>query len=153
MKEHERREYLKTLDEEKRQREESKFEEMKKKHGDHPKVHHPVRPQSLLTWSFRFQREKANKEKGVSTYSQHLPLLIDMGAVWEQCREHYKTHYIYPHFFYTSMIFAGRITIYKEDKTHEEETRMVFRTVGMPSWYAWPARNCITVPFALEKAN
>uniref|UniRef100_A0A8B9QDG1 Nucleobindin 2 n=1 Tax=Apteryx owenii TaxID=8824 RepID=A0A8B9QDG1_APTOW len=41
MKEHERREYLKTLDEEKRHREESKFEEMKKKHGDHPKVHHP----------------------------------------------------------------------------------------------------------------
>ena len=48
MKEHERREYLKTLDEEKRQREQSKFEEMKKKHGDHPKVHHPVRPQSVL---------------------------------------------------------------------------------------------------------
>lgn len=48
MKEHERREYLKTLDEEKRQREESKFEEMKKKHGDHPKVHHPVRLQSIL---------------------------------------------------------------------------------------------------------
>lgn len=49
MKEHERREYLKTLDEEKRKREESKFEEMKKKHGDHPKVHHPVRPEPVLT--------------------------------------------------------------------------------------------------------
>ncbi|XP_061466238.1 nucleobindin-2 isoform X1 [Rhineura floridana] len=41
MKEHERREYLKTLDEEKRHLEESKYEEMKKKHGDHPKVNHP----------------------------------------------------------------------------------------------------------------
>ncbi|KAJ6665059.1 hypothetical protein lerEdw1_005290 [Lerista edwardsae] len=37
MKEHERREYLKTLDEERRRQEEAKFEEMKKKHGDHPK--------------------------------------------------------------------------------------------------------------------
>ncbi|XP_026562300.1 nucleobindin-2 isoform X2 [Pseudonaja textilis] len=41
MKEHERREYLKTLDEEKRHQEEAKYEEMKKKHGDHPKVNHP----------------------------------------------------------------------------------------------------------------
>lgn len=41
MKEHERREYLKTLDEEKRKEEESKFEEMKRKHEDHPKVNHP----------------------------------------------------------------------------------------------------------------
>lgn len=41
MKEHERREYLKTLDEEKRRQEESKFEEMKKKHSNHPKVNHP----------------------------------------------------------------------------------------------------------------
>lgn len=43
MKEHERREYLKTLNEEKRHQEESKYEEMKKKHGDHPKVNHPVK--------------------------------------------------------------------------------------------------------------
>uniref|UniRef100_A0A8C0ZS12 EF-hand domain-containing protein n=1 Tax=Castor canadensis TaxID=51338 RepID=A0A8C0ZS12_CASCN len=41
MKEHERREYLKTLNEEKRKEEESKFQEMKKKHEDHPKVNHP----------------------------------------------------------------------------------------------------------------
>ncbi|XP_011792823.1 PREDICTED: nucleobindin-2 [Colobus angolensis palliatus] len=41
MKEHERREYLKTLNEEKRKEEESKFEEMKKKHENHPKVNHP----------------------------------------------------------------------------------------------------------------
>uniref|UniRef100_A0A7N4NTZ6 Nucleobindin 2 n=1 Tax=Sarcophilus harrisii TaxID=9305 RepID=A0A7N4NTZ6_SARHA len=41
MKEHERREYLKTLNEEKRHEEESKFEEMKKKHGNHPKINHP----------------------------------------------------------------------------------------------------------------
>nr|BBB06259.1 nucleobindin 2 like peptide [Microhyla ornata] len=41
MKEHERREYLKSLDEDKRKMEEAHFEEMKKKHGDHPKVNVP----------------------------------------------------------------------------------------------------------------
>lgn len=48
MKEHERREYLKTLDEEKRHQEESKYEAMKKKHGDHPRVNHPVRTSLLV---------------------------------------------------------------------------------------------------------
>ncbi|MGH0121235.1 UNVERIFIED_CONTAM: hypothetical protein FKN15_025942 [Acipenser sinensis] len=42
MKEHERREYLKALDEEKRKAEEQHYEEMKKKHADHPKVNHPA---------------------------------------------------------------------------------------------------------------
>lgn len=157
MKEHERREYLKTLDEEKRQREESKFEEMKKKHGDHPKVHHPVRPQSVLAWlcgSFHFQREKANEEKGISwLFSAFASSHWHRSRVWEQHWEHYKTHYAYPHFLCTSMLFAGRVFIYEEAKTHEEEARMVFKTVGMPSWYAWPARNCVTAPLALEKAN
>ncbi|XP_066483039.1 nucleobindin-1 [Tiliqua scincoides] len=41
MKEHERREYLKSLDEEKRREEEARFEEMKKKHKEHPKVNAP----------------------------------------------------------------------------------------------------------------
>ncbi|XP_049646158.1 nucleobindin-2-like [Suncus etruscus] len=41
MKEHERREYLKTLNQEKRKEEEIKFQEMKKKHENHPKVNHP----------------------------------------------------------------------------------------------------------------
>ncbi|XP_066540739.1 nucleobindin-2b [Hoplias malabaricus] len=41
MKEHERRERLKTLDEEARQKEEAHYEEMKKKHADHPKINHP----------------------------------------------------------------------------------------------------------------
>nr|BBB06260.1 nucleobindin 2 peptide [Microhyla ornata] len=41
MKEHERREYLKTLDEEQRRREEARYEEMKQKHKDHPKLNHP----------------------------------------------------------------------------------------------------------------
>ncbi|XP_056600513.1 nucleobindin-2a [Triplophysa dalaica] len=41
MKEHERREHLKTLDEEGRKKEEEHYEEMKKKHADHPKVNHP----------------------------------------------------------------------------------------------------------------
>ncbi|XP_028822368.1 LOW QUALITY PROTEIN: nucleobindin-2-like [Denticeps clupeoides] len=41
MKEHERREHLRTLDEEGRRREEQHYEEMKRKHADHPKVNHP----------------------------------------------------------------------------------------------------------------
>ncbi|XP_012689032.2 nucleobindin-2 [Clupea harengus] len=40
-KEHERREHLKTLDEETRKREEEHYEEMRRKHADHPKVNHP----------------------------------------------------------------------------------------------------------------
>lgn len=42
MKEHDRREHLKTLDEDERKKEEEHYEEMKKKHADHPKVNHPV---------------------------------------------------------------------------------------------------------------
>ncbi|XP_015193708.1 nucleobindin-2 [Lepisosteus oculatus] len=41
MKEHERREHLRTLDEENRQKEEEHYEELKKKHADHPKINHP----------------------------------------------------------------------------------------------------------------
>ncbi|XP_061101484.1 nucleobindin-2-like isoform X2 [Conger conger] len=41
MKEHERREMLKTLDEERRRKEQEVYEEMKKKHADHPKINHP----------------------------------------------------------------------------------------------------------------
>uniref|UniRef100_A0A665WF32 Nucleobindin-2-like n=1 Tax=Echeneis naucrates TaxID=173247 RepID=A0A665WF32_ECHNA len=41
MKEHDRREHLKTLDDEERKKEEEHYEEMKKKHADHPKVNHP----------------------------------------------------------------------------------------------------------------
>ncbi|XP_077050618.1 nucleobindin-2b isoform X2 [Siphateles boraxobius] len=41
MKEHDRREHLKTLDEEARKKEEEHYEEMKKKHADHPKINHP----------------------------------------------------------------------------------------------------------------
>lgn len=42
MKEHDRREHLKTLNEDERKKEEEHYEEMKKKHADHPKVNHPV---------------------------------------------------------------------------------------------------------------
>lgn len=42
LKEHERREYLKSLDQEKREREEKRMEEMKEKHRQHPKVNAPV---------------------------------------------------------------------------------------------------------------
>lgn len=41
-KELERRERLKALDELQREKERKHFEEMQKKHRDHPKVHHPV---------------------------------------------------------------------------------------------------------------
>ncbi|XP_012706149.2 nucleobindin-2a [Fundulus heteroclitus] len=41
MKEHDRREHLKTLDEDQRKKEEEHYEEMRKKHADHPKVNHP----------------------------------------------------------------------------------------------------------------
>uniref|UniRef100_A0A8C5QXE0 Nucleobindin-1 n=1 Tax=Leptobrachium leishanense TaxID=445787 RepID=A0A8C5QXE0_9ANUR len=41
LKEHERREYLKSLDEEKRKMEEARYEELKKKHREHPKVNVP----------------------------------------------------------------------------------------------------------------
>ncbi|CAJ1055962.1 nucleobindin-2-like [Xyrichtys novacula] len=41
MKEHERRERLKTMTEEDRKKEEQHFEDMKKKHASHPKVNHP----------------------------------------------------------------------------------------------------------------
>ncbi|KAM4631130.1 nucleobindin-2a [Polymixia lowei] len=41
MKEHDRREHLKTLDDDERKREEEHYEDMRKKHADHPKVNHP----------------------------------------------------------------------------------------------------------------
>ncbi|XP_037539195.1 nucleobindin-2b [Nematolebias whitei] len=41
MKEHERRERLKKMSEEDRKKEEQHYEEMKKKHANHPKVNHP----------------------------------------------------------------------------------------------------------------
>ncbi|XP_033181146.1 nucleobindin-2 isoform X2 [Mastacembelus armatus] len=41
MKEHERRERLKNMNEEDRKKEEQHYDEMKKKHADHPKVNHP----------------------------------------------------------------------------------------------------------------
>ncbi|XP_042351962.1 nucleobindin-2b [Plectropomus leopardus] len=41
MKEHERRERLNAMDEEDRKKEEQHYEEMRKKHADHPKVNHP----------------------------------------------------------------------------------------------------------------
>ncbi|XP_062328148.1 nucleobindin-2a [Osmerus eperlanus] len=41
MKEHDRQEHLRTLDDEGRKKEEEHYEEMKKKHADHPKVNHP----------------------------------------------------------------------------------------------------------------
>ncbi|XP_042599852.1 nucleobindin-2-like, partial [Cyprinus carpio] len=40
-KEHDRKEHLKTLDEDARKKEEEHFEELKKKHADHPKINHP----------------------------------------------------------------------------------------------------------------
>lgn len=42
LKEHERRERLKGMSEEDRKKAEQHYEEMKKKHANHPKVNHPV---------------------------------------------------------------------------------------------------------------
>lgn len=42
LKEHERREYLKSLDQEKREHEEKRLQELKEKHRQHPKVNAPV---------------------------------------------------------------------------------------------------------------
>lgn len=42
LKEHERREYLKGLDQEKREREEKRLQELKDRHRQHPKVNAPV---------------------------------------------------------------------------------------------------------------
>lgn len=44
LKEHERREYLKGLDQEKREQEEKRLQELKEKHRQHPKVNAPVGP-------------------------------------------------------------------------------------------------------------
>ena len=41
-KEHLRRKELEKMDEEKRVEAEKKYDEMKKKHAEHPKLHHPV---------------------------------------------------------------------------------------------------------------
>ena len=49
MKEHNRREHLKTLDDKERRKEEEHYEEMRKKHADHPKINHPVSVNSRRT--------------------------------------------------------------------------------------------------------
>lgn len=50
LKEHERREYLKGLDQEKREREEKRLQELKEKHRQHPKVNAPVRTYVGFYW-------------------------------------------------------------------------------------------------------
>lgn len=56
MKEHNRREHLKTLDEDGRRKEEEHYEELRKKHADHPKINHPVsqRHTYITCYSFNF---------------------------------------------------------------------------------------------------
>lgn len=98
--------------------------------------------------------KKLIKRRVCFVCSQHLPLLIDMGAEYGNNAESITKPTICTlGFFCTSMLFADRIIFYKGAKTHKEEARMVLKTVAMPSWDAWPARNCITVAFALEKAK
>ncbi|ETE70283.1 Nucleobindin-1 [Ophiophagus hannah] len=64
MKEHERREYLKSLDEEKRREEEAHFEELKKKHKEHPKVNVPT-PTVMGCWMSRNWRHFSLRSGGV----------------------------------------------------------------------------------------
>lgn len=47
-KEHERQEELKKLPEEEKKKAEETYEEQQKKHREHPKLHHPVRPHIYL---------------------------------------------------------------------------------------------------------
>lgn len=58
-----------------------------------------------------------------------------------------------PPFFLYRFAVCCQNSYLKDTETHEEEATTVFKTVGMPSWYAWPARSCITVAFALRKAK
>lgn len=136
MKEHERREYLKTLDEEKRKKEESKFEEMKKKHGDHPKVHHPVRPQPFLhDWVGAF----LSREKKLNTQEHILFVLITcllLLMTWEQrvgtlLRALQTPLYKLPFFLYRCVICCQNS--YKDTEIHKEEARTRCKTVGMPA--------------------
>jgi len=77
-----------------------------------------------------------------------LPFLIDMGGECKNNAEHITKPTIY-----TPIISVQVCYLLAELFIYKEEARMVFKTGEMPSWYAWPARNCLTVPFALEKAN
>lgn len=107
MKEHERREYLKTLDEEKRQREESKFEEMKKKHGDHPKVHHPVRLQSILRrWEGGFPFQLIMRRM-YYVFSHDLPLLIDIEAESRSNAQSFRKPTTYTYLFSLSIYWQN----------------------------------------------
>lgn len=48
IKEHKRRAYIKSLTEEKRKKEEQRYQEIQQKRDTHPKINHPVRPAELL---------------------------------------------------------------------------------------------------------
>lgn len=63
MKEHDRQEHLKTLDENERKKEEEHYEEMRKKHADHPKVNHPVSLIEAYTRTTRMCFVPANEEE------------------------------------------------------------------------------------------
>lgn len=129
---------------------------MKKKHGDHPKVHHPVRPQPFLhDWVGAF----LSREKKLNTQEYILFVLITcllLLMTWEQrvgtlLRALQTPLYKLPFFLYRCVICCQNS--YKDTEIHKEEARTRCKTVGMPAWYAWPARSCITAPFALRKTK
>lgn len=85
------------------------------------------------------------------------PIICLLSLTWEQragtMLRALQTPVYKPHSFCAGVLLPARILTNKDTETHEEGATTVFKTVGMPSWHAWPARNCITVPFALGKAK
>lgn len=82
LKEHERREYLKGLDQEKREREEKRMQELKEKHRQHPKVNAPVRSQQHLFW--KQQEVKAALTCSLLIYLLSQGSVAQLREVWEE---------------------------------------------------------------------
>lgn len=66
LKEHERRQYLKGLDQEKREEEERRLRELQEKHRQHPKINAPVREGGVGGWGLLSKGGAAAREQGRS---------------------------------------------------------------------------------------
>lgn len=82
MKEHERREHLKSLSEEERRREEQRYKELRGKHAQHPKVNHPVRA----------RREKVPLEKSTHKHklTHYVCVCVCLQGSQDQLKEVWK---------------------------------------------------------------
>lgn len=72
MKEHERRERLKSMSEEERRREEQHYEEMKTKHAEHPKVNHPVRLRKFIQANYYCLNTEGRITLITALHSEHV---------------------------------------------------------------------------------